>query len=96
MPVIINVSPVIIPALCSSLCQLSFISPLYANLIQSTMSLTEITKYNNAMVIMAYHPVLPANKKYVSISMHGEKNIAITSVAIILFFDSAGLGWLCR
>ena len=63
MPVTINVHPVIIPALCSNVCQFSFNIPLYASLTHSTIPVTEITKYNTAIVNTAHQPFVPANKK---------------------------------
>ncbi len=86
IPVATNVSPVIIPALCSNECQLSFSMPLKANLTNSTMPVVVIDKYSNAMNHTSHFACVPANKKYASISMQGEKNIAITSAVIIAVF----------
>ena len=87
IPVATKVSPVIIPALCSNECQLSFSNPLKAYCTNSTIPVVVISKYINAIDQTNHLACAPANKKNASISKQGEKNIAITNAVIIVFFD---------
>ncbi len=63
MPVATKMPPVMMPELCSRLCQLSFKMPLYASLTHNTMPVTDIIKYIAAMSNTAQIPFVPANKK---------------------------------
>ena len=85
IPVTTRVRPVIIPALCSKECQLNRTSLLYVNPTQAIMPVTVTTVYNIAVKRMIGHPIVPAIRKYASISRKGEKNIAIAKLRIILF-----------
>ncbi len=91
-PVIISVMPVIIPELYSKPGQFNFKLPLYAIRTQSTIPVTEIHKYSNATINTNDHPLVPAIRKYASISKQGEKNIATINTNIILKRFSVGLG----
>lgn len=63
MPVAIKISPVMIPALCSSECQLSLINPLYANRIHNNIPPSEMTEYMMTIENKNQRLFVPANKK---------------------------------
>ncbi len=88
---ITKVHPVIIPDLCSRLCQFNFSTPLYANLTHNTIPETDIKRYSEATLMTAHMPFVPAKRKYASISIQGEKNIAATKANMIFFLASEGI-----
>ena len=65
-----------------------------------TMPAVVIIKYNDAINQISQEACVPASKKYASISIHGERNIARTKAKIIFFFDCfplmLSLRWKCR
>ncbi len=87
IPVITKVIPVIIPVLCSNLCQFIFNNPSYAYFTKSTIPVMVMTEYIQAINKTSHIPCTPANKKYPSISIQGERNIAVANTAIILLLD---------
>ena len=87
MPVATNVKPVMIPALCSHLCQFSLSIPLYTILTQISIPVIVITEYIMAIKAIIYQPLVPAKRKYPSISIHGDRNIATTKAKTIAAFD---------
>lgn len=87
IPVITKVIPVIIPVLCSNLCQFIFSNPLYAYLTNNAIPVIVIRKYIKAINQTNQPSWVPANKKYPSISMQGEKNIATARTIISWILD---------
>ena len=83
MPVATSVAPVIMPALCSHLCQSSLSSPLYTTRTQINMPVMVTTEYKSAIKAIMYQPFVPAKRKYASISMQGEKNMAMTNAVMM-------------
>ncbi len=63
MPVITNVDPVIMPALCSNACQFHLKRPLYVKRIHITMPETVIVVYKRLRNVTCSHPCKPAIKK---------------------------------
>ncbi|WP_370869409.1 DUF2673 domain-containing protein [Sediminibacterium sp.] len=63
MPVMISVMPVMMPALCSNACQLSFSSPLYARDTSHVIPAAVITTYIIAITTTNQLDWVPAIKK---------------------------------
>lgn len=63
IPVMINTNPVIIPALCSHLCQFNFNRPLYTILIHISIPAIVIMEYMTAIAVKTRHPLVPAKRK---------------------------------